>query len=89
VENLTQYSAVDINAVQGELDSLQAELDGAQARLAGCPSTHKTKCINPARADITRISKQMEPLEAQAQGYQAYQAAVNGKAAASKELGAA
>ena len=89
VDNLVQYAGVDINAVQGELASLQAELDGAQARLSGCPANYKTKCINPARSDIARIAKQMEPLEAQVNGYNAYQAAIASKASAGKELGAA
>lgn len=89
VENLAQYSGVDINAVQGDLASLQAELDGAQARLAGCPANFKTKCINPARSEITRLQKEMEPLEAQVNGYNSYQAAMASKESAGKELGEA
>ena len=89
LDSLTQYASVDINAIQGELASLQAELDGAEARLAGCPANYKTKCINPARADIARIAKQMEPLEAQVNGYNSYQGAMQSKANANKELGAA
>lgn len=89
LDSLSQYATLDISAVQGELASLQAELDGAEARLASCPANYKTKCINPARADIARIAKQMEPLEAKVDGYNSYQGAMQSKANANKELGAA
>lgn len=86
VENLSQYASADINALQGELAGLQAELDGAEAKLAGCPSNYVTKCKNPARAEISRIEKKMEPLTTQINGYQSYQAALANKDNASKAL---
>jgi hypothetical protein len=42
-------------ASAAQRQALQADLSAARAALAGCPANHKTRCINPANAEIARI----------------------------------
>lgn len=52
-EEQAQASAAAASAAQRQ--ELQAALSAARATLAGCNPTHKTRCINPANAEIARL----------------------------------
>ncbi len=64
-ESAQQSAAADFDAKQRQL---QADLASARATLAGCNPSHKTRCINPARAEIASLESQLSGLSPAATG---------------------
>lgn len=64
-ESAQQAATADYDARQRQL---QADLAAARERLAGCPANHKTRCINPARAEIASLESQFASLSPAATG---------------------
>jgi hypothetical protein len=56
---------------QAEKTALQSELAKQNTKLSSCPRNYKTKCINPAKAEISRITALLDnlPVSTAGSGY--------------------
>lgn len=74
LRGLSSYSDSDqAYAQNAQREALQQQLAVQQEKLAGCPRNYFTKCINPARAEISRLQGELAQFSGgYADQYQAY-----------------
>jgi len=65
-------AAIDAGALQAKYDTLNQRKQAAEAELSGCPRNYLTKCVNPARAKLDGIQRELTPIANQLSQVQEY-----------------
>jgi len=65
LSELAAVAAIDSNALQAKFDSLNQRKQAAEADLNACPRNYLTKCVNPAKAKLEAIQRDLAPIALQ------------------------
>jgi len=65
LSELAAVAAIDATALQAKYDSLNQRQQAAEAELNACPRNYLTKCINPAKAKLEAVQRDLAPIASQ------------------------
>jgi len=65
-------AAIDATALQAKFDSLNQRKMAVEAELNDCPRNYLTKCVNPAKAKLEAIQRELAPVASQLSQVQEY-----------------
>lgn len=84
--DLSGFSSFNVDSEKGKLETLKTKLSSEQTNLANCPKGYVKNCIKPSEAKIATLENQISALEMSIKNAASYQAAVNERDNAAKEL---
>lgn len=84
--DLSGFSSFNVDSEKAKLETLKTKLSNEQTNLANCPKGYVKNCIKPTEAKIATLESQISALETSLKNAASYQAAVNERDNAAKEL---
>jgi len=83
----SHYASIDVNSIQSKASAIERDIAGLETTLSNCPANYITHCIKPTRAKIEAKQRELEPLQVQLSGYNAYHGVMQNKADLMASLG--
>jgi len=84
--DLAGFSSFNVESEKAKLESLKTKLSSEQTNLSNCPKGYVKNCIKPTESKIATLESQISALEMSIKNAASYQAAVNERDHAAKEL---
>lgn len=86
-QNYSMYAEIDVTSLNENQQKIINELDNQKKKLASCPRNYFTKCINPARAEISRLTNLLGDVSVQLKGHMNYQGGLSQQNTAAMQIG--